>query len=111
MKLLERIRNAIASGKVKYWENRPQHLTRADFDEVFSGTPDLSKLQMAPRESIGGEHGLDGEDSVYKGAISIAGFGGTRILYLKFFFWKKGDPHGEQGIEVQSFKLWSPKNV
>ena len=77
----------------------------------FSGTPDLSKLQMAPRESIGGEHGLDGEDSVYKGAISIAGFGGTRILYLKFFFWKKGDPHGEQGIEVQSFKLWSPKNV
>jgi len=39
MKLLERIRKAIASGKVEYWENRPQHLTRADLDEVFLVVP------------------------------------------------------------------------
>jgi len=54
---------------------------------------------MAPRESSGGEHGLDGEDNVYKGVISIAGFGGTRILYLKFFSGKRATRTGSRVLK------------
>ena len=104
VKLLERITKAIAAGKVEFWQNRPENLSRAEFEEVFSREPDLSKLKMDDRQSGGGVHGIDGEDYVYKGTITVSRFGQAKTFYLKFFFWKKDDPRGEQGIEVQSFK-------
>ena len=104
MKLLERVKKAIAVGKVEFWETRPENLSRSEFDEVFSGDPDLSRLKIDYRQSGDGVHGIDGEDNVYKGTITVSRFGQVKTFYLKFFFWKKADLRGEQGIEVQSFK-------
>jgi hypothetical protein len=104
MRLLERIKRAFAAGKVEYWEARPQNLSRAELDAAFDRDPDLSKLQRKLRESGDGVHGLDGEDHVYAGNVTVSAMGKAKSFYLKLFFWKKNDPVGEQGIEVQSFK-------
>ena len=104
MRLLERIKRAIAAGKVEYWEGRPQNLSRAELDAAFDREPDLSKLQRKVRESGDGTHGLDGEDHVYAGNITVSAMGKAKPFYLKFFFWKKDDSIGEQCVEVQSFK-------
>ncbi len=104
MRLLERVKNAISLGKVEFWSNRPENLSRSDFDAFINNTPDFSQLKMDARESSGGAHGFDGEDHVFKGVAAVRRFGRTEEFYLKFFFWKKNDPKESQGIEVQSFK-------
>lgn len=109
MGLLERIKWAFREGKVEYREDRPENYPRAALDEVFSGSPVLN-LSMEKRNSGDGKYGLTGEDYVYKGKVTIEGFGQTRDYYVKFFFWKKDDPRGKQGIEIQSFKRWNEKS-
>lgn len=105
MNLLERIKNAIAQNRVEYWEDRsnPPNLDRSDFDAFLAHNPVLA-LKRAWRHSGDGVHGLEGEDYVYHGDVTITAFGKTEIFYLKFFFWKKGDEHIDQGLEVQTFR-------
>jgi hypothetical protein len=103
LKLLERIKNAIATGKVDYWGSRPENLSRSDFD-AFVGNNPTFRVMLDDRQSGDGDHGLDGEDYVYKGIATVTRFGKTRKFYVKFYFWKKGESHEEQGITVQSFK-------
>lgn len=110
MRLIERIKRAIASGKVEYWETRPENLPRSDFDEAMQRSDDLVNVQRKERKSGDGTYGLTGEDHVYSGMLQVAAFGKVKAFYLKFFFWKKIDPVGQQGIEVQSFKTWREKN-
>lgn len=98
---------------MEYWDDpikRPENLSRSEFDEFILRNPVLD-MEWDDRTSGDGEHGLDGEDNVYKGSATVRGFGGVeKKMYLKFYFWKKGDPRAEQGITVQSFKPYVPQN-
>lgn len=111
MNLKERILNAIKNDRVIYWEKRPKNLGRSVFDAAFANNPSLLQQSKQPRLSNGGEHGHDGEESVYICKVIISGLGKSVTYYLKFFFWPKGSKHEEQGIEVQSFKPWSDSDV
>lgn len=107
MRLLEALKNAIAENKVEYWEKRQQkpNLSRAEFDTAIkSGS--LSCIKTSPRKSGDGVHGLDGEDCIYSAKITISRFNKTSEFYLKFFFWEKGESRIDQGVEVQSFRVW-----
>ena len=99
-RLLDRIRNAIALGKVEYWGHRPANLKRSTFDLAMLVMADsLTSVVKKLRQSKNGKHGLDGEDYVYSGKVTLKG-PKTRELYFKLFFWKEDDPEAEQGIEV-----------
>ncbi|MBC7533447.1 MAG: hypothetical protein H7318_17895 [Oligoflexus sp.] len=104
MKHLDRIKRAIAANKVEYWVDRGKtpNLERNDF-EVFIKYAPVLNLRRSHRTSLDGVHGQDGEKFVYQGDITITRFARTSTFYLKYFYWKDGDPIGEQGIEVQSF--------
>lgn len=107
MGLLERIKCAIAQHRVEYWIDKanPPNLERAEFDEFIALDPNFAALKMVWRKSGDGVHGLDGEDYVYHGDVTVGGFGVEAVTYyVKFFFWRKGDPHIDQGVEVQSFR-------
>jgi hypothetical protein len=90
MRLIERIKNAIAAGKVEYWGERPENLPRADLDEAFQRNPELTEFQRKERESGDGTYGLTGEDYVYSGKVIAKAFGKIKNFYMKFFFLEKG---------------------
>ena len=46
MRLMERMSNAIAAGKVEYWEQRPENLPRADLNEAFQRGHELTDQRM-----------------------------------------------------------------
>ena len=110
MRLIDRIRSAIAAKKVEYWDTRPENLPRAAFDEAFQRDHELTDIQRKERESGDGTYGLTGEDHVYSGKLKVGAFGKVKIFYFKLFFCKKTDSVGQQGIEVQSFKPWRDKD-
>jgi hypothetical protein len=105
--LIERIKNSIKLRKVEYWSDPGKgNYARSEFDAAIANSPSLSEIKKSPRDSNKRKHGHDGENDVYEAKLTSKGFGMTKEFYLKWFFWKKGDEHDEQGIEVQSFKAW-----
>jgi hypothetical protein len=111
VKLIERILSAINQNRVEYWGHRPGNLPRAAFDETFTKNPTFDAKKMEERVSGDGVHGLDGDDYVFSGKVTVKGFDNVGHFYLKFFFWKKRDAKENQGIEVQSFKPWREFDV
>lgn len=100
--LLKKLKYA-GLNKLEYWEKRPENLSRAIFKIYLKNIDETRRVdvKISPRESNNGKYGKTGFKWVFKFEDTIKIVGKDIPVYVKGFFFEKGNPIG---VEIQSFK-------
>jgi hypothetical protein len=97
-----------ASIELDYWESRTEkpNIPLAVFRTIYPHIPDSVVPRFEPRQSGEGEHGTDGEDSVFNFEFPFFAHGKEIWFYCKGYFFEKDFL---RGVTVQSFRSEKPR--